>query len=783
MGTFDIDYAGNHAALEQLLQSVDRPGDFCTHGRLFAPMPRLEVKNVGLLSFPVPDTQVRALIDVAEQAPYGRGADTLVDTSVRNCWQIDASRVRLGGGAWADTLSSIVDAAAAGIGCPPGRLDAQLYKLLVYETGGFFSAHRDTEKADGMIATLSVSLPAFGAGGELVVRHHGREVSVDMNAAEPSELVYAAFYADCTHETQQVREGYRLSLVFNLSLRPGDTETPREAPDYSDRIEHITSLLIDWRDGEYGPDKLVWVLEHNYSEAGLSFNALKNADAALATVLQQAASRAGCEVYAAILHIEEEGDARYSNGDEFDSWGGHVYDADDFEMEEVFDGRYWLDGWTGWDGGEPPFSKIPLCSGELLPAGALDDAEPDENWINESTGNEGVTLEWAYRHAALVFWPGSRALDVLADAGMENAVAWARQKIGGDGAVANDLLTRLVKLWPTGSRYGKHPSRGGMLRLLTEKGDPAVTLRFLNEVVLSNYDGSENEVLALATGVLEPEAASDFLAELTRLRCASRPDAVLALLLSVAESTPVNPRDAFGASVRTAFMALPGALNAGKQQEEDPWSSRQRKQFSKEAIRDLFTLAWRCGYTKEAEDAVRLIADNPLVATPERAVPGALEALYREDGMAAGAAYLALWRHAVVSLLARSASTPSEPRDWAIAAGVSCDCELCAKLKAFCRDPVKQVLRYPLRKELRAHLHRQIDNDRLDMSHVTERRGRPFTLVCTKNRASYQRRLAEYAKDVEVMRSLIHTAPVGAAAGACSAELARLREAVPNITG
>ena len=57
MGTFDIDYAGNHAALEQLLQSVDRPGDFCTHGRLFAPMPRLEVKNVGLLSFPVPDTR------------------------------------------------------------------------------------------------------------------------------------------------------------------------------------------------------------------------------------------------------------------------------------------------------------------------------------------------------------------------------------------------------------------------------------------------------------------------------------------------------------------------------------------------------------------------------------------------------------------------------------------------------------------------------------------------------------------------------------------------------
>lgn len=780
MGTFDIDYANDHAALEQLLQSVDRPGDFCTHGRLFAPMPRMEVENVGVLSFPVPDTQVRALVDVAERAPYGRGAETLVDTSVRNCWQIDAARVRLGGGTWADTLAGIVDAAATGLGCPADRLDAQLYKLIVYEAGGFFSAHRDTEKADGMIATLSLSLPSFGAGGEMVVRHHGREIHVDMNTQEPSELVFAAFYADCTHETQPVREGYRLSLVFNLCLRPDDTRTPREAPDYSHRIEEISSLLIDWRDGEYGPDKLVWVLEHNYSAAGLSFSALKNADAALATVLHQAASRAGCEVYAAILHIEEEGSACYSSGAEFDSWGGGNYDADDFVMEEVIDGSYWLDGWAGRDGGEPPFGKIPLQSGELLPAGALDDAEPDENWINESTGNEGVTLEWAYRHAALVFWPGSRALDVLADAGMENAVAWARQKIGGDGAAANNLLNRLVALWPTGSRYRKHPGRGGMLRLLTEHGNPAVTLGFLNEVVHRNYDGSENEDLALAAAGLETDAASDFLAELSRLHCASRPDAVLALLLAVAGSTPANPPDVVGAGVREAFIALPSALNAGKVEKVDPWTIRRQKKLSKEAIRDLFTLAWRCGYAQEGEDAARLIAENPLAATPERAIPGALEALHREDGMAAGGAYLALWRHGVASLLARSASTPDEPSDWAIAADVSCDCEHCAILKAFCRDPVKRVLRYPLRKELRKHLHRQIDDSRLDMSHETERRGRPFTLVCTKNRASHRRRLAEYAKDIEVMHSLIQTVPVGAGAAGCATELARLREAVAN---
>ena len=221
MGVLDIEY-GTDAVLEKLLQSIDRPGDFCAHGKLFAPMPRLEVDGAGMLSFPVPEAQVRALIASAERAPYGKGPDTLVDTSVRDCRQIGAERIRLTGGAWPETFAKILAAAASGLGCPVGRLDAQLYKLLVYERGGFFSAHRDTEKADGMIATLSISLPVAGEGGELIVRHRGGEIAADMNVEEPSELAFAAFYADCTHEVRPVAEGHRLSLVFNLCLRPGD---------------------------------------------------------------------------------------------------------------------------------------------------------------------------------------------------------------------------------------------------------------------------------------------------------------------------------------------------------------------------------------------------------------------------------------------------------------------------------------------------------------------------------------------------------------------------------
>ena len=61
--------------------------------------------------------------------------------------------------------------AAEQLGLPAERLEARLYKLLVYEKGGFFLPHRDSEKHDRMVASLIVVLPNPIEGGALVVRH------------------------------------------------------------------------------------------------------------------------------------------------------------------------------------------------------------------------------------------------------------------------------------------------------------------------------------------------------------------------------------------------------------------------------------------------------------------------------------------------------------------------------------------------------------------------------------------------------------------------------------
>ena len=189
--------------------------------------------------------------------------------------------------------------------------------------------------------------------------------------------------------------------MYQLLLRGGADGEMGRAPDYDAVAERIAALLKQWERTTHTADKLVWLLEHEYSEEGLSFAALKNTDAAVARTLTAAAQAADCAMYAAILHIEESCAAEYPQ----DLPYGVDLDDSDLEAGEVIESDCWLDGWVAPDDAQPEYGKLPLRAGELLPAGGLDDADPDDEWVNEATGNAGVEIERTYRSAALVVWP------------------------------------------------------------------------------------------------------------------------------------------------------------------------------------------------------------------------------------------------------------------------------------------------------------------------------------------------------------------------------------------
>ena len=146
---------------------------------------------------------------------------TVVDEKVRKAWQIDSSKVQFDQSViWNKTLEAIVEEAAEGLGLKgetKNTVRANLYKLLLYEEGGHFEKHRDTEKEPGMFGTLVIQLPSKFTGGSLVVEHRGEKKIVDFSDPQSQDGFYAtACFADCEHSLQEVKSGWRICLVYNL---------------------------------------------------------------------------------------------------------------------------------------------------------------------------------------------------------------------------------------------------------------------------------------------------------------------------------------------------------------------------------------------------------------------------------------------------------------------------------------------------------------------------------------------------------------------------------------
>jgi hypothetical protein len=102
----------------------------------------------------------------------------------------------------------------------------------------------------------------------------------------------------------------------------------------------------------------------------------------------------------------------------------------------------------------------------------------------------------------------------------------------------------------------------------------------------------------------------------------------------------------------------------------------------------------------------------------------------------------------------RTASPPAPPLDFRREAKFSCACGDCRELKKFLADPAASMHRFPLAKDRRQHLHQVIDGARCDLIHVTTRTGRPYTLVCTKTTASYEKACQVYVRDRENLKRL-----------------------------
>jgi hypothetical protein len=419
----------------------------------------LEVQGVGRIQLPVPADQARQLCQLGEPARFGRGEETLTDAAVRDTWEIPASLVSI---EWGQRLRAILDATRDELGLPSQcELAAGFHSMLVYEPGQFFVAHQDSEKDDTMIGTLVVTLPSVHTGGELVIEHDGKVTSY---RGSKIALSLVAFYADCRHEVRPVRSGYRIALTYNLLLK-GDTHAPATADEgtVSELARcldaHFTTPVANrYTDADaVPPNRLVYLLDHQYTARGLSLSRLKGTDAHVASLLQAATEKSGCELMLALADIQEIWSA-YESGSEFGyrGWNDDLEeylhepgDSDEYTLQDLIDSSVTLIGWTGPQG-TPEDISLAVGRAEVCASTRSVDLQPYASEYEGYMGNYGNTMDRWYRRAALVVWPRDRAFTNRAEARPDWALDELAARVrAGDLAGARAAAATLAPFWET----------------------------------------------------------------------------------------------------------------------------------------------------------------------------------------------------------------------------------------------------------------------------------------------------------------------------------------------
>ena len=738
----------------------------------------LEVEGFGHVRFPVTPAKARKLLGLGQPARFGRGEETLTDPDVRDTWEVPKHLVRAewDGAVLKDVLATVKEE----LGLPNGaELTADLHSLLLYEPNQFFLAHQDSEKDDAMVGTLVVTLPSSYAGGELIVGHNEERREY---RGSKTALSLVAFYADCRHEVLRVKSGYRITLTYNLLLhgntsRPdGDDGTVTELADLL--REHFSTPVPRYYGGPATdpPNRLVYLLDHEYTPRGLSWRRLKGTDASRVALLRLAADKAACEAVLALADIKTThsafaADEGYGYQDWYDEYGedddeysgGESGSVGEYDIQELIDSEVTLTHWTGPEGTRLEETSLYVDRKEVCASTPTGNLVPYSSEYEGYMGNWGNTLDRWYHRAAVIVWPREQAFANRA----ESSPAWALDEIAamasaGDVPGARAAAATLAPFWDTAlggqAPEGRGTIFGPALRAADAVTDAQIAAMLLHPFRVEDLDhesvdsfgkiagrygqpwtaelvqtwfGGKQPAWAYGGGQERPRWIADRLPGLcARLHASGSAGAAAAqrfvdlawewlakdIGTGIASSSPSRRDEELGGLGGPLASVLTAAAAIGAA-----------------STRDTVT-----EYVRKQEDAVTTLEMSALRAAVELARGSARAEAGFGDLAADGAA----------RLRARLARPQRASGDWSVELPAGgCACEQCGTLRAFLEDKSRRTFEWPIAKERRQHVHSRIDAAELPVTHVTRRQGRPYTLVLNKTDALFTREQETRTRD------------------------------------
>ncbi|MEM6698516.1 MAG: 2OG-Fe(II) oxygenase [Bacteroidota bacterium] len=769
--------------LFQTLSTVEGSGTFMSSSVKTFIQPGLEVEGVGELGFPLPPILTKSLIKVAHKAPFGKGSETVLDENVRSAWEIDEDELTFNNEDWELFLNRILASIKRDLGIADREVEASLYKMLIYEEGDFFLPHQDSEKEPGMFGTLVVGLPSKHTGGEIHVRFGGEEEVVDFSpAASDYKIPYVAFYADCEHEIKKVTSGYRVCLVYNLIQRINSPKI--QSPEFGTQQQRLAKLLKDNTLIFANRPKAI-LLGHQYTPTNFSKNTLKNNDAPRAEVLLNAAVEAGYFANLALVtnhlsgELMEDYDDYYyrkrSKRRYYDDYDDYEEEEDDGDakMGEVYEHTIDVKHWQEND--LPDLGYLTFEESDLIAEFTVGEGDPIEQEKEGYTGNAGMTLDYWYHYGAVILWPKSSHAEILNNRPIATQMNWIDfylkhwedEELGSQAFVKRVIegLQQETKSEEDDFRKGQSDYTT-VAKGLVQIGDKSFmknSLPLLTNVfadvrrpewvaLIQKFDPLYFDSVFVSNGNSRNPLKVNFLLNLLKdflgtedyklqsfahqhIEHLPKYFAQLAFVKEQESTFSFNPNYRYFYNYNTSKeetikALISNTLKLSQTKEEDTdWVEKTTasitKKINRPFINEILTPT--------------LLAELP----PHTALANALRQVCIED------------------LQKRTEIKPSPPPTWTRPVpeknnshGYYSYDDVWKMLKAFLQSPTEQTYRYTANQDYRDRVTAAIKSVEIDLSYVTSKVGRPYTLILKKTQAAYEKDLNRWKEDMELLGKL-----------------------------
>lgn len=212
--------------------------------------------------------------------------------------------------------------------------------------------------------------------GEVHLSHAGNHRVFDTSRSI-FDVSVLAWYADVTHEIKPIVEGHRLVLIYNI-LRTSDGAS--SAGFLTNQDQKMQNAIARLNLHPPTPKRLLYLLDHKYSQTSLRIDHLKGRDRAVGQTLKEACAKNG--------------------------WYMFLCDVTKTSSDVGYDDYY--DDGDEDDGPELAIDTIATCSGQIFASNIelqdedilgfdpYSERDADSESGGEYTGNEGARVEYRY---------------------------------------------------------------------------------------------------------------------------------------------------------------------------------------------------------------------------------------------------------------------------------------------------------------------------------------------------------------------------------------------------